>query len=104
MPDFLRPRGRAPGETDGPKGGAEPERLHIHGNHAGDKPSPSCTGNVWATPSAPNRCLRPMNRWRRSGLRNDLLIVRSEEHTSELQSLMRISYACFCLKKTKIKI
>src|SRR3546814_4534270 len=27
--------------------------------------------------------------------------VRSEEHTSELQSLMRISYAVFCLKKTK---
>src|SRR3546814_2415637 len=26
---------------------------------------------------------------------------RSEEHTSELQSLMRISYAVFCLKKTK---
>src|SRR3546814_4593576 len=26
--------------------------------------------------------------------------VRSEEHTSELQSLMRISYAVFCLKKT----
>src|SRR3546814_1907068 len=30
-------------------------------------------------------------------------IARSEEHTSELQSLMRISYAVFCLKK-KIKI
>src|SRR3546814_5293752 len=28
---------------------------------------------------------------------------RSEEHTSELQSLMRISYAVFCLKKTKRK-
>src|SRR3546814_7609693 len=28
---------------------------------------------------------------------------RSEEHTSELQSLMRISYAVFCLKKKKIK-
>src|SRR3546814_9728797 len=28
---------------------------------------------------------------------------RSEEHTSELQSLMRISYAVFCLKKTKNK-
>src|SRR3546814_6501644 len=28
-------------------------------------------------------------------------IVRSEEHTSELQSLMRISYAVFCLKKKK---
>src|SRR3546814_10004234 len=29
--------------------------------------------------------------------------TRSEEHTSELQSLMRISYAVFCLKKTKDK-
>src|SRR3546814_4930072 len=29
---------------------------------------------------------------------------RSEEHTSELQSLMRISYAVFCLKKKKYKI
>src|SRR3546814_7938309 len=31
----------------------------------------------------------------------DLEGVRSEEHTSELQSLMRISYAVFCLKKKK---
>src|SRR3546814_7021095 len=29
------------------------------------------------------------------------LLSRSEEHTSELQSLMRISYAVFCLKKKK---
>src|SRR3546814_2327104 len=29
----------------------------------------------------------------------ELLAARSEEHTSELQSLMRISYAVFCLKK-----
>src|SRR3546814_3616321 len=29
--------------------------------------------------------------------------IRSEEHTSELQSLMRISYAVFCLQKKKIK-
>src|SRR3546814_9650424 len=36
------------------------------------------------------RSLRPMNE----------SSVRSEEHTSELQSLMRISYAVFCLKKT----
>src|SRR3546814_1661758 len=28
-----------------------------------------------------------------------LMLLRSEEHTSELQSLMRISYAVFCLKK-----
>src|SRR3546814_3401051 len=31
----------------------------------------------------------------------DLRTLRSEEHTSELQSLMRISYAVFCLKKKK---
>src|SRR3546814_3986847 len=33
--------------------------------------------------------------------REKRLNVRSEEHTSELQSLMRISYAVFCLKKKK---
>src|SRR3546814_7455426 len=31
----------------------------------------------------------------------ELVVDRSEEHTSELQSLMRISYAVFCLKKKK---
>src|SRR3546814_8482670 len=31
------------------------------------------------------------------------ITLRSEEHTSELQSLMRISYAVFCLKKKKQK-
>src|SRR3546814_3224367 len=42
---------------------------------------------------------------RRAGMsgpdRAQLLHERSEEHTSELQSLMRISYAVFCLKKKK---
>src|SRR3546814_3638638 len=32
------------------------------------------------------------------------LVARSEEHTSELQSLMRISYAVFCLQKKKKSI
>src|SRR3546814_9031992 len=32
-------------------------------------------------------------------LDRDAAVIRSEEHTSELQSLMRISYAVFCLKK-----
>src|SRR3546814_2433602 len=32
---------------------------------------------------------------------SSVIALRSEEHTSELQSLMRISYAVFCLKKTK---
>src|SRR3546814_1925878 len=35
------------------------------------------------------------------GLSSRRARVRSEEHTSELQSLMRISYAVFCLKKKK---
>src|SRR3546814_7561266 len=34
----------------------------------------------------------------------DAGIARSEEHTSELQSLMRISYAVFCLKKKHARI
>src|SRR3546814_2657288 len=33
----------------------------------------------------------------------EILAERSEEHTSELQSLMRISYAVFCLKKKQNK-
>src|SRR3546814_4028464 len=45
----------------------------------------------------------------RVGLLQNLIVIlsadgRSEEHTSELQSLMRISYAVFCLKKKKINI
>src|SRR3546814_4994942 len=40
----------------------------------------------------------------REALRQALVnLERSEEHTSELQSLMRISYAVFCLKKKKNK-
>src|SRR3546814_2286471 len=40
--------------------------------------------------------------WKLAGLmRNASGNERSEEHTSELQSLMRISYAVFCLKKNK---
>src|SRR3546814_7110647 len=41
---------------------------------------------------------KPRARPRRD--RRDRPVARSEEHTSELQSLMRISYAVFCLKKT----
>src|SRR3546814_1610056 len=39
--------------------------------------------------------------WRLMGDEFTLIDPRSEEHTSELQSLMRISYAVFCLKKKK---
>src|SRR3546814_16497373 len=45
----------------------------------------------------------PASRLNESGIRSIGCSVsgRSEEHTSELQSLMRISYAVFCLKKKK---
>src|SRR3546814_8485826 len=45
---------------------------------------------------------QPCLRWRRDIVGRHLARPpRSEEHTSELQSLMRISYAVFCLKKKK---
>src|SRR3546814_10435245 len=82
-------------------------------------------GLRWSTPGSPRRSTRPLSIWpstkfivRAMGGAGTLpswisrscsnpsrpLIVagsasRSEEHTSELQSLMRISYAVFCLKK-----
>src|SRR3546814_3968153 len=45
--------------------------------------------------------LTPPTRPKKVGRKGSL--TRSEEHTSELQSLMRISYAVFCLKKKKQK-
>src|SRR3546814_2615628 len=36
--------------------------------------------------------------------RHEAAAARSEEHTSELQSLMRMSYAVFCLQKTKMPV
>src|SRR3546814_4291197 len=59
--------------------------------------------------AAANNCLFPI--LRKIGGNDDVVvdshrhrIARSEEHTSELQSLMRISYAVFCLKKKKIHL
>src|SRR3546814_4164327 len=57
--------------------------------------------------AAPHRAVAPRHRWRgargaAAGIR-EMGHRRSEEHTSELQSLMRISYAVFCLKKKKNK-
>src|SRR3546814_9759455 len=47
------------------------------------------------SPKTPGRAAAGTDKW--------ALLPRSEEHTSELQSLMRISYAVFCLKKKKTK-
>src|SRR3546814_20767183 len=50
-------------------------------------------------------CPRRRHRAGRHGHRSaPLPPPRSEEHTSELQSLMRISYAVFCLKKKNLKV
>src|SRR3546814_2622468 len=71
-------------------------------------------GGVYVTQAPDLVFLKDTNGDDRADLRKTLLsgfgtedshhtLSRSEEHTSELQSLMRISYAVFCLKKKKIK-
>src|SRR3546814_1573300 len=67
--------------------------------------SDAAHGGIRRLPPGPNRA-------RRDGFRMEFppgpvrhrrpATTRSEEHTSELQSLMRISYAVFCLKKKKV--
>src|SRR3546814_2185132 len=62
----------------------------------GNTPTHVGNGNVGA-------CLEARLEWKRRDMigerTNDVSGLRSEEHTSELQSLMRISYAVFCLNK-----
>src|SRR3546814_12906050 len=53
--------------------------------------------SLWSAWSGPPQSLTNNSDWIRYVLQQS----RSEEHTSELQSLMRISYAVFCLKKKK---
>src|SRR3546814_8980769 len=53
-----------------------------------------------AAPRAAQRGV-PARAPQRRGRQRRQVAIRSEEHTSELQSLMRISYAVFCLKKKK---
>src|SRR3546814_10205712 len=61
---------------------------------------PRCRARRESPKARHARRLRPPPRPRAAGCRGRLR-HRSEEHTSELQSLMRISYAVFCLKKKK---
>src|SRR3546814_1302755 len=74
-----------------------PGRLPSSCRCAGTQPSPASsppdsTASPFACPPI-RQCRRCCEQ--RAGR------IRSEEHTSELQSLMRISYAVFCLKKKK---
>src|SRR3546814_7286697 len=68
--------------------------------------SAPCTSVCVAAASASE--LGANTSWRRPQPKSGRLtrspgLVRSEEHTSELQSLMRISYAVFCLKHKKLR-
>src|SRR3546814_5924461 len=59
-----------------------------------------CLGMNQSSAMPPStRRLIPVTKLLASDARNSAARARSEEHTSELQSLMRISYAVFCLKK-----
>src|SRR3546814_6914866 len=74
----------APGRGHPSSPRSRSERQVAHGH-----PSRSAISPTRATWPSANRTVTPSSR----------LTSRSEEHTSELQSLMRISYAVFCLKK-----
>src|SRR3546814_8777697 len=69
----------------------EDAHIRAYSDHVSDHPMLRFADEAVAT--TPSRKLRRLTP--RMG--------RSEEHTSELQSLMRISYAVFCLKKKKTK-
>src|SRR3546814_7855269 len=57
-------------------------------------------GDAWLA-AGDALCFHGLRLWASRGPTRDPAGDRSEEHTSELQSLMRISYAVFCLKKKK---
>src|SRR3546814_9285436 len=82
-------------------------RSSLHAQHQDTRDDPAPEGHFG---TAVPRSLAPSARHtqqedrvpaRLCAIAPDRLSARSEEHTSELQSLMRISYAVFCLKKKK---
>src|SRR3546814_6521421 len=71
---------------------------------AGDDDSAAIVGCLYRKLSGRGLERLPMVRWLLPHRGARSAAFRSEEHTSELQSLMRISYAVFCLKKKKQQI
>src|SRR3546814_5521778 len=78
-------------------------RIDCSGASHGIEEPPALAGaeTASATKSAVEQSIARRAPCRRAWIIDCLLRGRSEEHTSELQSLMRISYAVFCLKKKK---
>src|SRR3546814_1894369 len=94
LPPLLRPRA----------GPVDPSRLRrIHRGYAGGRPRHNKGCRDTGQSACP--CKRAAAALSAGGVRRNRFArplvdpARSEEHTSELQSLMRISYAVFCLKK-----
>src|SRR3546814_5687148 len=95
----VRRAGRLPGRADGGPGGGraglpegrcgEPPGVRSRGIAALRLPQQAADDHVQLLVGA------------RRGAGFEPIAGRSEEHTSELQSLMRISYACLCLTKKK---
>src|SRR3546814_10487100 len=69
---------------------------------AGQRRRDGYYGGLLVGPGEMDRGAQTAERFGKGGLRPIHHHLRSEEHTSELQSLMRISYAVFCLKKKHI--
>src|SRR3546814_1258596 len=87
-PQTCRGSGCGPNFIANSRVHAETERLNASRSRRDDTRPPPCSRRrAWPPEETPHaRTLDPQD-------------PRSEEHTSELQSLMRISYAVFCLKK-----
>src|SRR3546814_7206094 len=85
-------------EEPGPARPADPAPRALSSGGSAQDARQSTTGD----PARTGICLPPRAQGSRTGNRSvPRRAARSEEHTSELQSLMRISYAVFCLKKNK---
>src|SRR3546814_2293247 len=80
---------------DGTVGRAARSMARLCGGTAGIQAVPRSCASYWHARSARVPFAPAYDRPRRS----TAMAERSEEHTSELQSLMRTSYAVFCLKK-----
>src|SRR3546814_6790715 len=85
-----------------------PRRNPLQLRTTSGRPSSSkvgmAAGTSLSTAATESRCTNAETRkrpWPGIAWGDDSSPERSEEHTSELQSLMRISYAVFCLKQTK---
>src|SRR3546814_2551520 len=76
-------------------------KLHPHGDRGLRGGRPAYSISHYRTPRAAGCHVGGSCKTLIGGSRMSQFNGRSEEHTSELQSLMRISYAVFCLKKKK---